>query len=131
MLRMCSVIKKNYVKILSFLFMFAVLSSIMPANFTKAADNGLADKPYMGWSSYSMQVYTSQGGGNGSQWITAAQIKKQSDAMHSLLQSHGYNRINIDAGWNDGFDGYGRPLPNATLYPNGFQEVIDYVHNNG
>ncbi|WP_258171325.1 X2-like carbohydrate binding domain-containing protein [Paenibacillus sp. R14(2021)] len=95
-------------------------------NTAHAANNGLGAKPYMGWSSYSMQVYS----GN-SAWITAAQIKAQSDAMHTTLQSHGYEYINIDAGWNGGIDGYGRPVPSTTLYPNGLGDVIDYVHNNG
>ncbi|NIK71882.1 glycoside hydrolase family 27 protein [Paenibacillus sp. BK720] len=92
----------------------------------EAANNGLAQKPLMGWSSYSMQVYS----GNGA-WITAAQIKAQSDAMHQKLQSHGYEYINVDAGWNGGLDGYGRPVPSATLYPNGLTDVINYVHANG
>ncbi|SFE61717.1 S-layer homology domain-containing protein [Paenibacillus algorifonticola] len=95
-------------------------------NVAKAADNGLAQKPYMGWSSYSMQVYTNNG-----QWITAEQIKAQSDAMHEKLQPYGYEYINIDAAWNGDMDGYGRPIPSTTLYPNGLQEVIDYIHDNG
>ncbi|MFC5402028.1 X2-like carbohydrate binding domain-containing protein [Cohnella soli] len=95
-------------------------------NVANAANNGLGAKPYMGWSSYSMQVYS-----NNSAWINAAQIKAQSDAMHATLQSHGYEYINIDAGWNGGIDGYGRPVPSTTLYPNGLQEVINYVHANG
>lgn len=73
-----------------------------------------------------MQVYS----GNG-QWITADQIKAQSDAMHETLQPFGYEYINVDAAWNGGMDGYGRPIPSTTLYPNGLQEVIDYVHANG
>jgi hypothetical protein len=89
-------------------------------------NTGFAQKPYMGWSSYSMQVYS----GNG-QWITADQIKAQSDAMHEKLQSHGYEYINIDAGWPGSQDEYGRPVPSTTLFPNGLQEVIDYIHNNG
>ncbi|NBD27983.1 glycoside hydrolase family 27 protein [Paenibacillus glycinis] len=92
----------------------------------QAANNGLAQKPLMGWSSYSMQVYS----GNGA-WITAAQLKAQSDAMHAKLQSHGYEYINVDAGWNGGMDGYGRPVPSTVLYPNGLMDVIDYVHANG
>ncbi len=92
----------------------------------QAADNGLALKPLMGWSSFSMQVYT----GNNN-IISAASLKAQSDAMEATLQSHGYEYINIDAGWNGSMDGYGRPIPSTTLYPNGFQEVIDYVHANG
>jgi len=85
-----------------------------------------AVRPYMGWSSYSMQVYS----GNG-KWITGDQLIKQSDAMHAKLQKYGYNYINVDAGWNDGIDANGRPKPSATLYPQGLQKVIDHVHANG
>jgi alpha-galactosidase len=87
----------------------------------------IAKKPYMGWSSYSMEVYSPLGG----KWITEAQIKAQSDAMHKKLQPYGYDRINIDAAWNDGTDAYGRPVPSTTLYPHGFQALINYVHANG
>ncbi|TDW21831.1 X2-like carbohydrate binding domain-containing protein [Kribbella kalugense] len=90
-----------------------------------AGDKAL--KPYMGWSSYSNQVYNPNGGS----WITAAQLIAQSDAMHSKLQKFGYNYINIDAGWNDGVDAYGRPTPSKKLYPNGFQAVVDHIHANG
>lgn len=93
----------------------------------QAADNGIAQKPYMGWSTYSLQVYDGPAGN----WTSAEKIKQQSDAMRDKLQAHGYEYINIDAGWNGGMDEYGRPIPSTTLYPNGFQEVIDYVHNNG
>lgn len=86
-----------------------------------------ARKPYMGWSSYSMQVYSPNGGS----WITADQLEAQSDAMHQKLQPYGYEYINIDAGWNGGIDDYGRPVPSKTLYPNGLQAVIDHIHANG
>jgi alpha-galactosidase len=86
-----------------------------------------ARKPYMGWSSYSMQVYSPNGG----TWITADQIIAQSDAMHQKLQRYGYEYINIDAAWNGGTDEYGRPVPSKTLYPNGLQAVIDHIHANG
>lgn len=106
---------------------FAQLGLVLPAaQAAKAADNGLGAKPYMGWSSYSMQVFTGDG-----QWINAEQIKAQSDAMHELLQPHGYEYINVDAGWNGGVDAYGRPVPSTTLYPDGLEAVIDYVHANG
>ncbi|WP_204078210.1 X2-like carbohydrate binding domain-containing protein [Planotetraspora phitsanulokensis] len=85
-----------------------------------------ATRPYMGWSSYSMQVYS----GNG-KWITGDQLIKQSDAMHAKLQKYGYDYINVDAGWNDGVDANGRPKPSATLYPQGLQKVIDHIHANG
>jgi len=104
-----------------------------PATVTSAASPSLgpagpaALKPYMGWSSYSMQVYSPNGG----TWITADQIIAQSDAMHQKLQPFGYEYINIDAAWNGGTDGYGRPVPSKTLYPNGLQAVIDHIHANG
>ncbi|SEC02006.1 X2-like carbohydrate binding domain-containing protein [Paenibacillus sp. GP183] len=99
-----------------------------PGSVAKSAEpdhQDLARRPLMGWSSYSMQVYS-----NNSNWINAAQIKAQSDAMHQKLQAHGYEYINIDAGWNGGTDEYGRPMPSKTLYPNGLSEVINYVHKN-
>ncbi|WP_200933954.1 X2-like carbohydrate binding domain-containing protein [Microbacterium sp. Leaf320] len=98
------------------------------ARRTPPSDEGispLSAKPYMGWSSYSMQVY------EGGQWITADQIMAQSDAMHDKLQEFGYEYINIDAGWNGGQDGYGRPTPSTTLFPDGLDAVIDHVHDNG
>ncbi|WP_350275480.1 X2-like carbohydrate binding domain-containing protein [Kribbella sp. HUAS MG21] len=90
-----------------------------------AGDKAL--RPYMGWSSYSMQVYNPNGGS----WITAEQLIAQSDAMHAKLQPYGYEYINIDAGWNEGIDAYGRPTPSKKLYPNGLQAVIDHIHANG
>ena len=107
----------------------AEASALAPAAVaaTTTSDDELGARPYMGWSSYSMQVYA----GNGSKWITADQIIAQSDAMHEKLQSAGYEYINIDAAWNDGVDEYGRPLPSATLYPDGLQAVIDHIHGNG
>ncbi|GGA00012.1 hypothetical protein GCM10008018_52830 [Paenibacillus marchantiophytorum] len=116
---------------LGLLLAIVVIAQIgyVPASgsIAKAADNGLAQKPYMGWSSYSMQVYDGPAGN----WISEAKIKQMSDAMHEKLQAHGYNRINIDAGWNGSMDEYGRPVPSTTLYPGGFQNLIDYVHANG
>ncbi len=86
----------------------------------------LATKPYMGWSSFSMQVFSDNG-----KWITADQIIAQSDAMKAKLGKAGYDRINVDAGWNGGTDEFGRPIPSDELYPDGLQAVIDHVHGNG
>jgi len=96
-----------------------------PAKPAGSTADPWAVKPYMGWSSYSMQVFTTP------TWITGTQLMAQSDAMHAKLQKAGYNRINVDSGWTNAFDSHGRPVPNATLYPQGFQQVIDHVHANG
>lgn len=118
---------------LALLLVLNSLSIILPGgNVAKAATaqdfvKGNADaKPYMGWSSYSLQVY--DGPGN---WVSEDKIKQQSDAMHEKLQSHGFQYINIDAGWNGGTDEYGRPIPSTKQYPSGFKNLVDYVHNNG
>ena len=102
-------------------------STAAPATTTATVLPGPAGdkavRPYMGWSSYSMQVYNPSGGS----WITADQLIAQSDAMHAKLQPYGYEYINIDAGWNGDIDGYGRPVPSTTLYPDGLQDVIDLL----
>ncbi|MEV4350094.1 X2-like carbohydrate binding domain-containing protein, partial [Actinoplanes sp. NPDC049596] len=98
-----------------------------PAPAAGATPDPWAVSPYMGWSSYSMQVYSN----DGAKWINADQLIAQSDAMHAKLQKYGYKYINVDSGWNKGFDGNGRPTPDATLYPDGLQAVIDHVHANG
>ncbi|WP_420113349.1 X2-like carbohydrate binding domain-containing protein [Pseudactinotalea sp.] len=109
----------------------AALVLTMASGGSAVADDGpegieeIAQQPYMGWSSYSMQVHS------GGQWITADQIIAQSDAMHETLQPYGYEYINVDAGWNGGIDEHGRPVPSETLYPDGLQAVIDHVHGNG
>jgi alpha-galactosidase len=117
---------RMWVLMLSYILVSSFFS-VFHENVAKAANNGLAQKPFMGWSSYSLQVYNN----DGINWVTADRVKAQSDAMHSTLQSHGYNYINIDAGWSGGIDAYGRPVPKSALYPNGITDVINYVHNNG
>jgi len=127
---MCTL--KQKLKKLSMFTLMTVLVAVQffafvpPDQVAKAGDNGLALKPLMGWSSYSLQVY--DGPGN---WISEAKIKQQSDAMKTYLQPYGYEYINIDAGWNGDMDSYGRPIPSTTNYPNGFTNLVDYVHNNG
>ncbi|OPH56365.1 hypothetical protein BC351_28110 [Paenibacillus ferrarius] len=120
--------RKIWLGLLLAIVVIAQIGYVPPSGgLAKAADNGLAQKPYMGWSSYSMQVYDGPSGN----WISEAKIKLMSDVMHQKLQAHGYNRINIDAGWNGSMDEYGRPVPSTTLYPGGFQNLVDYVHANG
>ncbi|WP_203138162.1 X2-like carbohydrate binding domain-containing protein [Microbacterium sp. JZ31] len=101
-------------------------TSDAPAPVPRLEPGDLATAPYMGWSSFSLQVYTSK-----NDIIDAAQLMAQSDAMHAKLQKFGYDHINVDAGWNDGFDEHGRPKPSAEHFPDGIEAVIDHVHDNG
>jgi alpha-galactosidase len=86
--------------------------------------NGIGQKPYLGWSSFSQQTV------DGS-FLTQANILAQSDALHaSGLQEHGFNYINLDSGWMGSFDGNGRPIPNTSTFPD-FRAMVDHIHANG
>ncbi|MFD4560195.1 fibronectin type III domain-containing protein [Streptomyces sp. NPDC058469] len=90
----------------------------------------LAAKPYMGWSSWSLEA-TSYPGYGGVSWLTEAHVKQQADVVASKLKSHGYEYINVDAGWSSGFDGYARPTANPTTFPHGMKSLGDYLHHKG
>ncbi len=53
--------------------------------------------PYLGWSTFSEQTMNSG-------FLTQANVAAESDALAaSGLQSHGYQYINIDSGWQGSF----------------------------
>lgn len=95
-----------------------------------APDNGLGQKPYMGWSSWSLEA-TKYPGYGGMDWLTAEHVKQQSDILHKTLQAHGYVYVNMDSGWMGGYDANGRPIPGTQKFPQGIAEVARYVHKNG
>jgi hypothetical protein len=116
----------------------AVAAQTQP-DVTATADNGIAAKPYMGWSSWSMQSSKYPGlnpKGFGS-WLNEANILKQTDAVAAKLKPSGYNYINMDAGWwmdyawVADFDEHGRPKTNADRFPHGIKYVADYIHGKG
>ena len=51
--------------------------------------------------------------------INETKLNATADALAAQLLPHGYNHFVMDAGWFSGtiHDQYGRPRPNATLYP--------------
>ncbi|WP_205650208.1 alpha-galactosidase D [Actinoplanes solisilvae] len=106
-----------------------------------AAAPGLADKPLMGWSSWSLQTLNRpevNPDGLGS-WLTEANLLKQVDALSSKLKPAGYEYINIDAGWSRGlkswdsitYDGNARELADPVRFPHGMKYVADYIHGKG
>ncbi|TDD53230.1 carbohydrate-binding protein [Nonomuraea terrae] len=109
---------------------FAVVNS-SPA----LAKSDFSARPFMGWSSWSVQSSTRDG--YGTDWLTEANIRRAADAMAGRLKKAGYRYINIDAGWNAtmdwvfGFDGNGIPDPDPTRFPRGIKPVADYVHGKG
>jgi hypothetical protein len=92
-----------------------------------------AAKPYMGWSSWSLEStnYPGVNPTGPASWLNEANVIKQTDVVASTLKSHGYSYVNVDAGWLGGFDGNARPLANATTFPHGMKYLGDYIHRKG
>lgn len=84
-----------------------------------AADNGLAQHPYMGWSSWSfLRSHPDE-----------QKIKAQADALISSgLRSLGYEYVNIDSGWTSGFDSAGCPTTDLERFPDGMKGLATYLH---
>ena len=106
------------------------LTKVLPAlcfflgSLANAQVNGVADKPYLGWSSFPEQTIRSN-------FLTQANMIAQSDALlASGLQAHGFRYINLDSGWQGSFDGYGRPIPNSTSFPD-ISALVAHIHQNG
>ncbi|WP_374113979.1 carbohydrate-binding protein [Streptomyces sp. CoT10] len=110
-----------------------------PAAATADVTSGIAAKPFMGWSSWSMQSSQYPGlnpNGNYS-YLTEANVLKQTDALAATLKKYGYNHVNIDAGWwmdnnwTTEFDQYGRQTPDPVRFPHGMKSVADHIHSKG
>lgn len=112
-------------RIKSLLPMVIAGSSMLISPFQVAGQvNGVGQRPYLGWSSFSEQTINSS-------FLTQANMAAQSDALASSgIQAHGFNYINIDSGWMGSFDGYGRPIPNTTTFPD-IKALVDHIHQNG
>jgi alpha-galactosidase len=97
--------------------------TLTSATAALAQVNGEGERPYLGWSSFSEQTINSS-------FLTQANIAAQSDALSaSGLQLHGFEYINIDSGWQGSFDANGRPIPNATTFPD-IKALVDHIHRN-
>src|ERR1700720_2192642 len=78
--------------------LLAASSLLVPHWSAQAQVNGVGQKPYLGWSTFSEQTINSG-------FLTQANIQAQSDALAaSGLQRHGFQYINIDSGWQSTFD---------------------------
>jgi len=80
--------------------------------------------PPLGWSSWS-STWTGRPQAN------EAFFKAQADVMADKLKSAGFVYINLDSGWDQGFDEHGLPIANARKFPNGISALADYVHAKG
>jgi len=108
---------------------------------TPTADTAtaVAAKPYMGWSSWSMQSskYPGLNPDGDYSYLTEANVTKQTDALASKLKKYGYDHINIDAGWwrdnswTPEYDQYGRQAADPKRFPSGMKAVADRIHSKG
>ncbi|MCX5372395.1 CBM35 domain-containing protein [Streptomyces sp. NBC_00103] len=100
---------------------------------------GPAAKPYMGWSSWSMQSskYPGLNPEGDYSYLTEANVLKQTDALAAKLRKYGYEYVNIDAGWwrdkawKPQFDRYARQKADPQRFPRGMKAVADHVHAKG
>ena len=93
----------------------------------------IAEKPYMGWSSWSLQAtnYPGVNPDGPASWLNEKNVVAQADVLAAKFKKHGYNHVNVDAGWLGSFDEYGRPVADAKKFPHGMKWLGDYVHGKG
>ncbi|BAC68787.1 carbohydrate-binding protein [Streptomyces avermitilis] len=120
----------------------AGVATVVPAaqaDTSTPAAAPVAAKPYMGWSSWSMQSskYPGLNPDGDYSYLTEANVLKQTDALASKLKKYGYDHVNIDAGWwmdknwKTQFDQYGRQTPDPVRFPHGMKSVADHIHSKG
>jgi chitodextrinase len=107
--------------------------AVPPHNDQPATTNVPAQHPYLGWSSWSLEStnYPGVNPAGSASWLTEQHVLAQADVLAAKLKSHGYDYVNVDEGWLGGFDAYGRPVPNATTFPDGIRYLADYLHRRG
>jgi alpha-glucosidase (family GH31 glycosyl hydrolase) len=82
----------------------------------------------MGWSSFSQEAIIQP---PGISVMMESYVVAQSNALVSTgLQKHGYNYVNLDAGWSGPSDQYGRPTWDPTKFPH-FLQMIQDMHSKG
>ncbi|MGW0629475.1 alpha-galactosidase D [Streptomyces sp. NPDC002758] len=120
----------------------AGLATAVPAAHADTATTQaptVAAKPYMGWSSWSMQSskYPGLNPDGDYSYLTEANVLKQADALAAKLKSSGYEYVNIDAGWwrdnawKPEFDQYARQTADPVRFPHGMKAVADHIHAKG
>ncbi|MFF8782364.1 alpha-galactosidase D [Streptomyces sp. NPDC015140] len=98
-----------------------------------------AAKPFMGWTSWTMQSskYPGLNPKGDYSYLTEANVTQQTDAMAAKLKKYGYEYVNIDAGWwmdwswKPRFDEYGRQKADPERFPSGMKAVADRIHRKG
>jgi alpha-galactosidase len=99
--------------------------TISHPSMTDRYNNGLAQQPLMGWSTWS-SIGAS---------VTASKIESQARVLAGMLKLHGYLYVNLDDYWYlnpiTTVDRYGRLVVNAQKFPQGIAGLSRYVHSLG
>jgi alpha-galactosidase len=104
------------------LFSLGLCLCVVAARAQTRTQANFAQRPYMGWSSWSR--FHDQ--------IDESLIKGQADALiASRLPAAGYRYINMDDGWSNGFDDHGIPMANPATFPTGIKALSTYLHQRG
>ncbi|RDI34975.1 alpha-galactosidase D [Lentzea flaviverrucosa] len=92
-----------------------------------------AEKPYMGWSSWTLQAtnYPGVNPDGPASWLNEKNVVAQADVLAARFKKAGYDHVNVDAGWLGSFDEYGRPVVDAKKFPRGFKWLGDHIHGKG
>ncbi|GAN11152.1 alpha-galactosidase [Mucor ambiguus] len=91
-----------------------------------------ARKPVLGFSTWSSQLLDDipgYGGKHVNPWFNEQQIKDISDTMREKMPSYEY--INLDSGWCNSCDEYGRWNVRKDVFPNGLRPIADHLKKNG
>jgi hypothetical protein len=120
-------------------FSAGLVTTVPAARADTATPTELAAKPYMGWSSWSMQSskYPGLNPDGDYSYLTEANVLQQTDAMASKLKQYGYEYVNIDAGWwrdkswRPEFDENARQEADPDRFPHGMKSVADHIHAKG
>ncbi|MGO4213308.1 hypothetical protein AB4043_21130, partial [Terriglobus sp. YAF25] len=96
-----------------------VLLASLSASAQTKSQSKVAERPYMGWSSWSFLRGR----------VSEETVKAQVDALLAAkLPDYGYRYINLDAGWAEGYDEHGIPKTNLTKFPSGMDGFGQYLH---
>ncbi|PRP83211.1 melibiase [Planoprotostelium fungivorum] len=84
-------------------------------------------KPYMGWSSWSLQA--TKHAGYGFNWLNEKNVMAHIDIVGDKLRKFGWEYINLDSGWSGGIDEFGRYVGDQGKFPSGIKALADYAHS--
>lgn len=121
-------LKKILATFVSCSFILTGITSVSifgPKEANASSYNNLAERPFLGWSSWSSIRKKP----------TEDNIKAAADVMAEKFKSHGYEYINLDdyymLDWRTTVDEYGRWAVDPKKFPSGMKALGDYIHNKG